>query len=675
MHYIRLLKIVESNSRPKWKKDLRTPVFGFDNIEKYDNVGLLLPYKYGFIDFDNQEEADIARQIIDYKNLKCYEIKTERGSHFGFKIRENTSQWTDKANYYGISCDFKMGTQAESVFERIRTDCKTREIIWHGGISGDFENNIDKIDYLPKEFFKQNSKDTESFYGLADGDGRNDKLHNYQITLKKAGFSYEEMVEICNIINTFVFKDTLNKEELGVITRRTEWDNIDTRTKQKKFMIDDCVDEILNKEVVYRYGDKLLWYIDNKYTTDEDYIIPGYITSFTNNLLPAAIENIMLKLKQSRSISEITPNNDYVICKNNTIYNVLTGEVINNTQDIFSIIDYDYNYDENASDEIKESNGSVVKDFIYYCSCNRDGTFNKVKEQQLLEMIGNCLVANKSLNRCYFVKGNGANGKSKLNSLIEQITEGHSSSVYINEFDSDFKRAVMFNPSVTCNLQDDFADEYIKNLDVFKSIITGAKLVVNPKFGKSSIKRCGATLLICTNEWPKFKTEDDAINRRLMFVELENTPKKVNINLENELRADYDGQEWLFSVALKAITEAFKRGNLIETEQSKKMKDRRIVEIDDFVEYLFSEYYYDKSKLIYDDDDTICNNDYENIQLPLKSSDEIKREFYLYKGVEDIGFMMSTKKITQKIKKYCGKWYTNRDIRTANGTKKLWHRK
>lgn len=645
-------------------------IYTFDEIKDKQNYGVLIPSGYVMIDFDNMQYAEIFEQIVIDLKLKCMRVNTDRGKHFIFKYSQaEFTNWNHSYTFIGLECDAKgNGTlQNKICYECLCRDGILRDVKYYNS------TNNDDIQELPRWLY-MNKKGRN--LRLSEGDGRNEVLFSYQIDLINNHFTIEECKYISKeIINKYVFIDKLSNSEIDTILRPEAFEKI---SKDKpKFELDKFIEDMLLHEPVYKYGDNLIWFINDGYTSDEEYKIPGYVARLTkgSNLSSARIGDVMLKLKQSLDIQEKLPDPNYIVCGNNKLYNVMTGDLINNNKEIFSIIDYDYEFNESSSDDLisgKETYGSPVKDFIYYCSCNRDGTFDKEKEKEILQMIGNSLIPNKSLNRCYFIKGNGANGKSKLKILIERLTRGHNSYVMVDEFSSDFKRAPMFLPKVTCNLQDDFSGECIRDMAIFKSIITGATLVVNPKFGKPSTKKCGATLIICTNEWPRFSSDDDAIKRRLMFVELENIPKKVNINLENELLNDYDGQEWLFTESLKAITEAFKKGELIEVEKSKQLQERRLYDLEPIVEFLFDKYY--KGDLKYNEYDEVINSDFENIDINLKSTQELLQEYAIYSGL-NVERIPSKNRFTRVIKKYLGKYYVNVPTQTGDGTKRLWRLK
>ena len=58
-----------------------------------------------------------------------------------------------------------------------------------------------------------------SFKEMGDGDGRNQELFNYILTLQQKGLKKDEVIETLRIINEYVFKDSLPDSELRTMMR------------------------------------------------------------------------------------------------------------------------------------------------------------------------------------------------------------------------------------------------------------------------------------------------------------------------------------------------------------------------------------------------------------------------------------------------------------------------
>lgn len=58
-----------------------------------------------------------------------------------------------------------------------------------------------------------------NFKELEEGDGRNQALFNYILTLQSEGFNREEIRETIRIINKYILKDSLDDREIETILR------------------------------------------------------------------------------------------------------------------------------------------------------------------------------------------------------------------------------------------------------------------------------------------------------------------------------------------------------------------------------------------------------------------------------------------------------------------------
>lgn len=64
--------------------------------------------------------------------------------------------------------------------------------------------------------------------------------------------------------------------------------------------------------------------------------------------------------------------NRYYIILGDKLYNIFTGETLDVDRNILCVIKYDYPYmDEEHIKQYEEKNGKV-KEFIDFCSCNKD---------------------------------------------------------------------------------------------------------------------------------------------------------------------------------------------------------------------------------------------------------------------------------------------------------------
>ena len=134
------------------------------------------------IDVDDKEQSEKMLQIVKDLKLKCRVYKTSKGMHFLFindKVETNKIKCTLACGLMRI--DIKIGTK--NSYEVLKYDGKERVVLYD---SGEYEP-------LPKWMIP--IKSSVDFSNMETGDGRNQKLFNYILTLQANDFTKEEAKE------------------------------------------------------------------------------------------------------------------------------------------------------------------------------------------------------------------------------------------------------------------------------------------------------------------------------------------------------------------------------------------------------------------------------------------------------------------------------------------------
>ena len=184
---------------------------GRNDFKTYDQVKLLpefagiLSENTILIDVDDYEQSEILFKIVNDLKLKCRVYKTTRGKHFLFKNEELQTCKTHTKVGVGLTVDIKVGMKTS--YEILKFNNEEREILY------------DTKDYeiIPKWLYPV--KTTIEFLDMENGDGRNQSLFNYILTLQSSDFSQKEVKECLNLINNYILKEPLEESELEVIYR------------------------------------------------------------------------------------------------------------------------------------------------------------------------------------------------------------------------------------------------------------------------------------------------------------------------------------------------------------------------------------------------------------------------------------------------------------------------
>ena len=167
------------------------------------DYGRIVPPGYIVFDFDEQPYINIMYKIITNSNLKCRMLKTTKGYHFMFKTTLNKADDAIKTfNWLGLKCDVKACGLKENKqsYQSMRVNGVTRDEVLIN------TSDWDDIDYAPRWMYivSKSKKDQLDLTEDQTG-GRNNLFHSeLMIKAKKAGFSYDEYVEMAHIINSYV---------------------------------------------------------------------------------------------------------------------------------------------------------------------------------------------------------------------------------------------------------------------------------------------------------------------------------------------------------------------------------------------------------------------------------------------------------------------------------------
>lgn len=205
--------VVTKNKKCLEKFKNRTDFKTYEQVTKLPEYAGILNDGIILIDVDDFEESEILFKMVDDLQLRCRVYKTSRGKHFLFK---NTDVDTCKIHTKlacGLSADIKLGSR--NSYSILKYKDKERTILYDILEDEDYEE-------LPKWLLP--IKSSVDFVSMGEGEGRNQALFNYILTLQSNGFSQEEARECIRLINKYVFDEGLEENEVNTILRDEAFD-------------------------------------------------------------------------------------------------------------------------------------------------------------------------------------------------------------------------------------------------------------------------------------------------------------------------------------------------------------------------------------------------------------------------------------------------------------------
>lgn len=505
---------------------------GRDNFKTYDQVKLLpefagiLSEESILIDVDEFEQSEILFNIIKDLKLKCRVYKTTRGKHFLFKNKEQSSCKTHTKVAVGLTVDIKVGIK--NSYEVLKYKNKEREILY------------DTKDYelVPKWLFP--IKTNVDFLDMEDGDGRNQALFNYILTLQSNDFTSEEAKECLRLINKYILKDSLDEDELETICREESFKK-PSFYKGNTFLIDKFANYMKNQYHIKRINGRLHIYKDGIYIADDDEIraemitvIPGLNKTKRNEVYDYI--NLLIR-------DNIRLLNANLIAFKNGVYNIENNKFTDFSPDYIITNKINWNYNPASESELAEN---VLKKL----SCNDE----KI-EALLKEVIGYCFYRYNELGKAFILTGDKSNGKSTFLDMISYLLGAENiSSLDLAELGERFKTAELFGK--LANIGDDIKGDFIPDLAIFKKLVTGDRVNVERKGLNPFEFNNYSKMLFSANKIPRVKDETGAVLRRLIIVpfnaKFDKNDKDYDPYIKYKLRSS-EVMEYLILEGLKGL--------------------------------------------------------------------------------------------------------------------------
>lgn len=472
----------------------RTDFKTYKQVQSLPEFAGILATDTILIDVDEFEPSEILFRIVKEKQLKCRVYETTRGKHFLFNNPDLVqSNRTHASLAIGIAADIKLGKR--NSYSVLKYGGKERKIIYDAA-----EN--EQADDLPKWMLPV--KSNMEFLNMDTGDGRNQALFNYILTLQSSDFSVEEARETIRLINQFVLKEPLSDDEIEIILRDDAFAK-PIFFKGTTFLFDRFAVFLKNNHHIIRINNQLHLYKDGIYVAGQAEIEAAMIKHIPQ-LNKAKRSEVMAYL--DILIRENTPAAPaHLIAFRNGLFNIHDDSFVPFTHEqvITNKIDWDYN-----PKAYLEDTDQVLNNI----SCNEPEI-----RMLLEEMIGYCLYRRNELGKAFILTGGGSNGKSTfLNMLKTMLGKRNVSVLDLKKLADRFSTVMMFGKMA--NIGDDISDEFVTDAAEFKKIVTGetidAEQKGQPKFDFEPYVK----LIFSANNIPRIGKGRDstAILRRLVIV-------------------------------------------------------------------------------------------------------------------------------------------------------------
>ena len=510
----------------KGRKRLNT----LEDVQDLDEYAAILGEETILIDVDDSETSDLLFKIVQDLALKCRVYATTRGKHFYFKNPEGyvEKSWTKQTLALGIETDAKVGRNNSYAIMRFK------------GVDRPMLQDCpeDEIQELPKWLtpVRTNMK----FLDMEAGDGRNQSLFNYILTLQSEDFTKEEARETIRLINRYVLSDPLSERELETILRDDAFKK-PVFFKGSTFLFDKFATYLKNNNHIMKINGQLHIYKDGIYVPGHAEIESQMIKHIPH--LKRANRSEVLAYLEIMIDGEAKTTNPNVIAFTNGLYNIKDGSFRDFTPDVVITNKIPWPYNPAAYSELLDHT-------LDRLACN-DPEVRALLE----EMVGYCLYRRNELGKAFILIGDKSNGKSTFLHVVKNMLgDSNIASLDLKELGDRFKTAELFGK--LANIGDDIGDEFIANASVFKKLVTGDRVNVERKGQDPFEFNNYAKFLFSANNIPRMKDKTGAVQRRLVIVPFDAkfTPNDPDFRpfIKDEL-CEQDSMEYLIVLGLKAL--------------------------------------------------------------------------------------------------------------------------
>ena len=509
-------------NRTKWKT--------LEEVKNLNGYAGVLADDTIFVDIDDAEQAEILMNIVEEYQLNCRVYCTSRGKHFVFKNHSISRNRTHVQLAVGLTADIKVGSRLS--YEVIKVNGEERFCEW------DIEEG-EQYQEIPKWLFPV--KASADFLDMDAGDGRNQALFNYILTLTANDFTVDETRECIRILNKFVLKEPLPDDELETILRDEAFQK-PVFFMGSTFLFDKFATYMKNTAHIVKINNQLHIYKDGVYEngykeieTEMIHYIPNLKKTQRREVL-----DYMELITEERQMSEAN-----LIAFENGVYDIVTGELKPFSYDMVITNKIPWNYNPDAYSELADKTLDKL-------ACN-DRNIRLLLE----ECIGYCFYRRNELGKAFILTGDKSNGKSTfLDCMKAMLGEQNISALDLKELGDRFSTAMMFGK--LANIGDDIGDDFLQGsqVSIFKKVVTGNRIKAERKGQDPFEFNPFIKLLFSANDIPRMKDKTGAVLRRLVIIPFNATFSKESDDYDPYIKyklIEQDCMEYFIRVGVEGL--------------------------------------------------------------------------------------------------------------------------
>lgn len=441
------------------------------------------------IDIDDAVEADILFRIVQEHNIQCQVRETTRGKHFYF-IDSSVEKCGRVKLACGLTADIKLGNR--NSYAVLKFNGRMREIIY------------DTHEYGAAPFFLKPVRNVPDFGNMGDGDGRNQKLFNYILTLQSEGLNVDDIRETFRIINQYVLKVPLPENELETILRDDSFKK-PIFFQGKTFLFDKFSKFLVVNHNIKKINGQLHVFNDGIYTSGMRQIEALMIQTIPS--LNQAKRSEVLRYLDLIAEDVGFIDNAHLIAFANGIYDMSVDRFIDFSPDYYITNRIPWDYNPYAKSELLER--TLLK-----IACKDEQIY-----ALLIEIVGYCFYRRNELRKSFILVGDKANGKSTYLDLLNYLLGPENvSNLDLENLGDRFSPASLYG--TLANIGDDIGDDFIGGATAaqFKKIVSGSRIRGERKGQDEFFFDPYCKMIYSANNIPRIKDKSGAVIDRMVIV-------------------------------------------------------------------------------------------------------------------------------------------------------------
>ena len=533
-----------------------------------DDAKLKTDFEQVYVDgFDeNKIDSELYTKIQQYvemalKNL-MKQIEKEGYEYFCEKLRKDPSIGTSLLSYMenkeNLTAILNEPTFSFGDMTKCSIITETKDIEY---IESCIENNLiqfedEEYEDVPKWLLPINK--SVNFLDMESGDGRNQALFNYILTLQSNDFSVEEARDCIKLINKYVLHDPLEESELETVLRDEAFQKPIFFTKKGSFLFDKFATYIKNNNHIIKINGQLHIYKNGIYVSGQKYIeaeMIKHIPNLNRSKRAEVLTYLDLLVGDNTNLS-----NAKLIAFKNGIYDIETDEFLDFSPDyvITNKINFDY---------IPDSYSEITNHVLDKLSCDDEQI-----RMLLEEVIGYVMYRRNELRKAFILLGDKANGKSTYLDMIKtMLGDENTSALDLKELGDRSKTAELFGK--LANIGDDIGDDFIPNPAVFKKLTSGDRLNAERKGQDPFDFNNYAKFLFSANNIPRIKDKSGAVQSRLIIIPFDATFSKEDPDFDPHIKYKLrksESMEYLIQLGIAGLKRVLENRGFTTSEKVQK---------------------------------------------------------------------------------------------------------